>query len=158
MALSEDRKRHIAEVNLWRGHCLDNFARVEQAILTTTEKLNASGKSPSLKLAEGAATRTRNLAEALRNIDPKTEAVKSLEFWSLREPERNELVHGTFDICVTDSGDWAIAIQATSVKKGKIVSVRKLRSKIETEAFLQSITTERKSLKTALLNAEKTFT
>jgi hypothetical protein len=157
VALSEDQTRQIAEVNHWRGCCLDNFARVEQAILSTTEKLRASGRGSGLKLAEGAATCTRNLAEALKNIDPKTEAIRLLEFWSLREPERNELVHGTFNVCSRDNGEWSIAIQAISVKKGKIISVRKLRSRAEAEAFLKSITGERKSLKTSLLKAEKSF-
>ncbi len=157
MALSEDQTRHIAEINLWRGRCLDNFARVEQVILSTTEKLRISGKDSGLKLAEGAATRTRNLAEAFKTIDPKTEAIRLLELWSLREPERNELVHGTFDICATDNCDWSITICAISVKKGKFVSVRKLRSKLESEAFLKSITDERRSLKASLLKAEKSF-
>ena len=59
---NQKQLERIAAVNNWRGQCLDSFARVEQAILRTSEQLLALAIAHPFALQESAGNRTRTLA------------------------------------------------------------------------------------------------
>ena len=144
----------IAAVNHWRGQCLDNFARVEKAIISAYDLpcINALENPP--KLHESAAQRTRILASALRQKFPKTplaaKAAARLDHWALREKQRNGLVHGCFTVKGTGAAQWSLVNETIEIKKGVAV-IRKLpMSSVEAAAFLEAIICERKELESAL--------
>jgi hypothetical protein len=143
----------IAEVNHWRGQCLDNFARVEQAIIQLIERWKTTSPTTAPTLAETASARSRNLSVSLQKhaaTDPKAkQLVKLLELWSHRERDRNDLVHGIFTI--KTSGDrWTVINRTISVKKQVANSRDDLRSAAEADAFLAAVISERKILESAL--------
>ena len=143
----------IAAVNHWRGQCLDNFARVEKAIISAYDLPCLSALENPPKLHESAAQRTRNLSSALRQRFSKTpladKTVARLDNWALREKQRNGLVHGCFTVKGTDASQWSLVNETIEIKKSVAV-VRKLpMSSGEAAAFLQAIISERKELEDA---------
>ncbi|QUL37242.1 hypothetical protein [Erythrobacter sp. JK5] len=145
----------ITAVNHWRGQCLDNFARAEKAIISAFAfEVFASLEAPP-KLHETAAHRTRNLAQALRRSWPNNpsanKAVAQLENWSLREKQRNHLVHGCFTVKPNGTGRWRLVNETTEVRKGFSVTNRVPITNIEAEALLAAIISERKELEATLI-------
>ena len=140
----------IASVNHWRGQCLDNFARAERAIITSLAKLSLDG------LHEAASHRTRNLSIAVFTGMPKDPDAKRLaamlKRWGQREKQRNDLVHGCFQIR-GDAETWRITNQVREIRKRVILERETPIAKIEADAFLKAIIAERKELEDAL----KTF-
>ena len=144
---------HIAEVNHWRGQCLDNFARVECAVIDFVERWRTAAPATAPKLAETASARSRNVVTSLRKHalnDPKAkQALKLLELWSHRERDRNDLVHGIFTV-KSAGGSWTLINRTTLVKSQVITARDDLRSAAEAEAFLKAIIGERKEIEGAL--------
>lgn len=144
----------IAAANHWRGQCLDNFVRVEQAILGAFSESWTQAMSASPKLHESAAIRTRDLAKLLRSGWPKNavaiRVIALLDNWGLREKQRNALVHGLFTVKGTKDGDWLLVNKTIEVKKGVAITTRVPMSKGEAMAFLQAVISERKVLEAAL--------
>lgn len=105
-------------------------------------------------LHESAATRTRDLAKALRTGWPKdpvaSRTIALLETWGLREKQRNELVHGCFTVKGGEGNGWSLVNVATEVKKGVAMARRTPITKPEAAAFLEAVICERKKLGTAL--------
>ena len=144
---------HIADVNHWRGQCLDNFARVEQAIIQLIEKWRDANPATAPTLAETASARSRNLAAALQKHSSSKPTAKQLakllDLWGHRERDRNDLVHGIFTV-KTSAHSWTVINQTISVKK-QVASMRKqLRSAAEAEAFLTAVISERKEIEAAV--------
>ncbi|MBY6219093.1 hypothetical protein [Qipengyuania aquimaris] len=143
----------IAAVNHWRGQCLDNFARVEHAIINVIERWLELDPKTAPALAETASARTRNLGSALKKHqsgDTKAkQLVKLLELWRLREAQRNELVHGVFKVKSGADG-WTLINLTRTVKKQVSRSREYILSANEAAAFLTAIVRERKALETAL--------
>ena len=144
----------IAAVNHWRGQCLDNFARVEKAIIVAYASSCITGLSAPPKLHESAAKRTENLANALKHHFSKSPIAKKvvarLGHWSLREKQRNGLVHGCFTVKGDDSTNWSLVNETIEIKKGVGVTRHLPMSEGEAAAFLRSIIDERKELESAL--------
>ena len=143
----------ITEVNHWRGRCLDDFARAEQAIIRFIERWKEIAPSSAPALDENASARTRNVTSGLQKHFPDdAEAkalVKLLSLWKHREKDRNDLVHGLFTV-KSNSDGWAVVNKTISVKK-QVASVREqLYTAAQAEAFRTAVTSERKSLETAL--------
>ena len=144
---------NIAEVNHWRGQCLDNFARVEQAVIKLIERWRKESPSTAPTLAETASARSRNLASSLQKHGSSEPAAKQLakllHLWGHRERDRNDLVHGIFTI--KSSGDrWTVINRTIAVKKQVAMEKDDLRSAAEADAFLAAIIEERKKLEAAL--------
>lgn len=144
----------ISAVNHWRGQCLDNFARVERAIIEAFSSHGISNANPPPKLHESAAQRTRNLASALKQSfgkNPKAaKAAARLLHWSLREKQRNSLAHGCFTVRGNGAENWSLVNETVEVKKGVAVSTKTPISAIEAVAFLEAVISERKELESAL--------
>jgi len=151
------KQRHhdrIAAVNHWRGQCLDNFARVEQAIIRCSEAILPQAKSHSFKIEEAAAKRTQALRHALEAAWPNlTDAANLsglLDRWSIREKQRNDLVHGKFTVRAGVGSDWQLVNELITVKKGVVLNRRDLVDQVQAEAFLIAVQAERKLLEAAL--------
>jgi hypothetical protein len=144
----------IAAVNHWRGQCLDNFARVEKAIIASIQEALGAEQGHAPRLHESAPHRTRNLATPLRQTFPKNplanKAAARLDRWSLREKQRNDLVHGCFTVKGANGAPWSLVNEVTEIKKGVTVTSKKPMTAIEAQAFLESIILERKELEVAL--------
>ena len=148
----------IAEVNHWRGQCLDNFARVEQAIIRMIERWRKASPATAPTLAETASARSSNLAASLQkhgSAEPTAkQLVKLLQMWGHRERDRNDLVHGIFTI--KSSGDrWTVINRTIAVKKQVATERDDLRSAAEADAFLKAIIGERKKLESALADFDR---
>ena len=144
--------KEIAEVNHWRGRCLDDFARAEQAVVRFMERWQEISPSTAPTLAENASARSRNVAAALQRHFPndgKAKAlVKLLNLWKHREKDRNDLVHGLFTVKTNGDG-WVVVNKTISVKK-QVASVREqLYTAGQAEAFRIAVTSERKALESA---------
>ena len=143
----------IAEVNHWRGRCLDDFARAEQSIIRFIERWQEAAADTAPTLAETASARSRNLIGALqkhRADSPDARAlVKLLTLWKYREKDRNELVHGRFTVKSNEDG-WIVINRLITVKKQVGTVQEELRTQGEAEAFRLAVTNERKALETAL--------
>lgn len=142
----------IAEVNHWRGQCLDNFARAEQAIITFIDRWRDSEPANAPTLAESASARSRNLRESLKDRQPSNprakRIIKLLELWSHRERDRNDLVHGIFTIKTVEDG-WAVINCTMTVKKQVVAKREDLKTSSEAAAFLSAVIKERKALEEA---------
>ena len=143
----------IAEVNHWRGRCLDDFARAEQAIIRFVERWQEHSPATAPALAETASARSRNIVAALQKhfpANPSAKAlVKLLSLWKHREKDRNELVHGLFTV-KSSNGGWAVINRIITVKK-QVATVREeMLTTAQAEAFRAEVTSERKALETAL--------
>ena len=144
--------KEIAEVNHWRGRCLDDFARAEQAVVRFMERWQEVAPSTAPTLAENASARSRNVAAALqKHLPDDAEAkalVKLLSLWKHREKDRNDLVHGLFTVKSNANG-WVVVNKTIFVKK-EVASVREqLYTAAQAEAFRTAVTSERKSLEAA---------
>lgn len=152
MANVQQRER-ISAVNNWRGQCLDNFAP-EHAILRCSERLLALDQPCVFKLEETAGNRTRTLGRSLLDTWPKQPESKRLasllDQWSIREKERNELVHGRFTIRAGCDSAWLLINETSSVKKGIVIAGRSMLDSRQADAFLKQVIAERKQLEEAL--------
>ncbi|MXP47850.1 hypothetical protein GRI43_10695 [Altererythrobacter luteolus] len=146
--MTTDNQKNIAEVNHWRGQCLDNFARVERAVISAIEHFSSIKGADQIKLTDTAGSRTRHLRDWLRKSnDPNCKKLAArLDRWSLRERERNEFVHGCFTIRAVPEGEWVLINEVVQIKKGVRVQDSRLYSKAQTEAFLQTLRAERTPL------------
>lgn len=153
LANAQQRER-IAAVNNWRGQCLDNFARVEHAILRCCERLLAVDQPCAFKLEESARKRTRTLWRSLLETWPKqpesSRLASLLDQWSIREKERNELVHGRFTIRAGCDSAWLLINDTSCVKKGMVIAGRAMLDSRQADAFLKQVIAERKQLEDAL--------
>jgi hypothetical protein len=145
----------IAAVNIWRGQCLDNFARIEHAIIRCSERLLDRVLQKTFTLEESAGNRTRKLREALDSNWPKNpdahQLSNLLDHWSIREKERNNLVHGRFSIRAGVNDGWLLVNELLAVKKGVALGSRHTLDSRQADAFLKAIIDERKRLEEALL-------
>jgi len=144
----------IAAVNHWRGQCLDSFARIEQAIIRCSEAILPHVKSHPFKIEEAAAKRTQALRDTLAAVWPNVPAATKLsgllDLWSIREKERNDLVHGKFTVRAGIESDWQLVNELVAVKKGVVLSRRDLVDQRQADAFLNAVQAERKRLEEAL--------
>ena len=144
----------ISSVNNWRGQCLDNFARIEHAIIRCTEAILPHVKAHPFVLEEAARNRTRRLGEGLEGNWPKVQAATQLssllDHWSIRELERNDLVHGRFSIRASPDADWLLVNELLSVRKGVTITSRSTLDSHQAKAFLSAIRGERKRLEIAI--------
>lgn len=78
-------------------------------------------------------------------------AVSRLQNWSLREKQRNNLVHGRFTVKGNGNENWTVVNETVEIKKGVPVKAQTPIAMLEAEAFLQAIIAERKELEAALV-------
>jgi hypothetical protein len=151
---NQRQRDRIAAVNHWRGQCLDSFARIEQAIIRCSEAILPHTISHPFKIEEAAAKRTQALRDTLATVWPKLPAATKLngllDLWSIREKERNDLVHGKFTVRAGVESDWQLINELVAVKKGVVLSRRDLVDQRQALAFLDAVQAERNRLEEAI--------
>ena len=150
-----DNSKAIAAVNHWRGQCLDSFARVEHEIILLLERWIAAEPKTAPTLAESAAARTRNLVAGLKkhrsSDDDAKDLVQRLEYWTYREKQRNELVHGQFNV-ESEGTEWVLINVTRAIKKQISTERKELMTSAEAKAFLTALRNERRAIVSALSN------
>ncbi len=137
-----------AEIDAWRGCCLDLYARTEQAVGKTLEQAISNGKE--LKLAHLAGQRFDTLQE-LAETEPATtkqrEAlVLAISSWRRVESERFLLAHGTVQELIDRRGDWHVRFDAQIYKTGKSTPTQWCLSKSEAMNLRDTLETRFKAL------------
>ena len=119
------------------------------------ERWIATDPKTAPTLAEAAAARTRNLAAGLKKHRPSDDKAKQLvqqlEYWGFREKQRNELVHGQFNV-ENDGADWVLINVTRAIKKQVSTERKELMTSAEAKAFLTAVRNERRVLVAALSN------
>ena len=106
--IQETQRTAIDDVNRWRGHCLERFARIEQAL---ARWLAPYGKVPPALAAK--------IAAAKAHIEPKSRLSKSLERLAQLSEHRNLIVHACGSVWIDDRGQWLWAFRFTPSGKDK---------------------------------------
>ena len=117
-----EHRRATDDVNRWRGHCIDCYARIEQAIVEGLDDLITSGRNPSLKRASLFGPRIEMLKKALlddtfgKHAAAPRDALAALSFVLAR---RNVLVHGVGKIWIGRGGEWLWQYEFASNVNGR---------------------------------------
>lgn len=107
-SLAEAHEAATNDVNRWRGHCLDLYARIERDCIETIDTMIASGRMPELRHASLFGARIGVVHKALESghfgRKPKAlETLKGLDDALLR---RNDIVHGVGKVWIDIKGNW----------------------------------------------------
>lgn len=107
--LAAEHRRATAEVNRWRGHCVDCFARIELSVVEALDVIIASKRKAALK-------RTPMFKQRIdmMNFALKDEAFgkhvrlsrKALADLAPALSRRNVLVHGVGQVWIGRGGMW----------------------------------------------------
>lgn len=126
-----------AEIDAWRGRCLNVFSRGERAV--TDSLLLAHQKSPNLRL-EPLAGQRLNTLEKLASEHCATEALRTaiqaaIRGWRLYDEERPFFSHGVAIELVDRLSRWHVQVDYIAVQKGVGEPRRRTWSKAEAEGF-----------------------
>ena len=116
--------RATAEVNEWRGRCLDAFTRAEAAIAECLLSLAAvEGRGPRTRLRHLGGQQLDDLTVAIAEDGPfgreGKDARPSLAAYGGYADRRHVLCHGTSKITLDQRGQWT-AVLRTLVFKGGV--------------------------------------
>lgn len=106
------------DVNRWRGHCVECYARLERSMGEALESI--AGASPSAKRAYtfGAKVKALHVALALPATAP-AHLLKSLQSANDLLDQRNRTVHAIGKVWIDRSGNWAWAYRFKSPGKAE---------------------------------------
>jgi len=109
----------IDDVNRWRGHCVELFARVEQELASALAALNAGKIPPAL------AAKMARLDEIVAPAGPSPNAKleKTLTQLAPLAEHRNLVVHARSSVWVNDRSKWLWAYVFTPSGKGSCEQV-----------------------------------
>ncbi len=79
-----------------------------------------------------------------------TRLTSLLDQWSIREKERNALVHGRFSIRSGIESEWLLINETLTLKKGMAIPDRSMWDARQADAFLKAVISERKQLDDAI--------
>jgi len=97
----------IDDVNRWRGHCVECFARLERAMGDALELMAFT--LPSMKRVPFTfGDKVKELRKALVSVGPATDRLlKSLQGADGLLDQRNRIVHASGKVWIDASGNWA---------------------------------------------------
>lgn len=130
-----------AEIEAWRGECLDLFAKGD-ALIGTLLAL-ALDKGHGIHLPQLSGQRTM---EAIRLVslvggteDEVDEAAKALDDWQAIESRGELLAHGTVTEVLDREDNWHALIDTVTYRAGKLHRGRWAVGALETDEFRQQI-------------------
>nr|WP_166177670.1 hypothetical protein [Altererythrobacter segetis] len=133
-------KRHdlaSAEIDGWRGRCLDIFARGERAVSLALEAARA--KDGTLKIKHLAGQRMSDLAEivsAEKATLKQTRAIQTaLESWAQVEGRRAYFAHGVVTVLLNEQGIWHVQLDFAAYRSSRVEDHRWNLSRSEADAF-----------------------
>ena len=106
------------EIETWRGHCLDVFAKGERVVGQTLESLRLSAKgATTIKLRHLAGQRADDLAKHISDSGISAKQAKSvasaLASWREFEERRNYLAHAVSTVTLDAKGGWFVLFDMT---------------------------------------------
>jgi hypothetical protein len=129
----------IDEVNRWRGHCIELFARIEKTLIEALEK-NGAAATPALLPRIAAVS-------ALPGVKPKLNA-KLEKLRGLAE-DRNLIVHSTSTVWIDGNGGWLWAFTFTPAGKAKVSTISHW-DRDRAQAFEKQLSSVEQSLRAQL--------
>lgn len=126
-----------AEIEAWRGRCLNTFSRAEKAVTKTLSMIRAS--DPKARLEPLAGQRLNSL-DKLASEEHATEAQKSalvaaISCWRAVDVKRPYFSHGIVTELIDRTGQWHVQIDFIAVKKGVLEPQRMILSQPEALEF-----------------------
>jgi hypothetical protein len=110
----------VDDVNRWRGHCIECFARIEQALGTALAALAADGRASEIKQPAmfGARLAALHQALALPAFAPETQKARAtLDGLEAYLGRRNAIVHGVGKAWIDGRGEWMWAYRFQPFKR-----------------------------------------
>jgi hypothetical protein len=130
-----------AEIEAWRGECLDLFAKGDGLIGTLLAL--ALDKGHEIHLPQLSVQRTMEairLVALVGGTDEEIEdAGKALDDWQAIESRGELLAHGTITEVLDREGNWHALIDTVTYRAGKLNRGRWAVGQLETEEFRQQI-------------------
>ena len=150
----------IAQVNCWRGECLQSFAQSETAVTETLLLLNAvpvRGASVKLPHLIGQRFEALKLATGPEGIfaSEGAKAHDAISTYMLSEKIRAFLCHGIAKVMLERSGRWTVIFDLTTLRAKKCDCTRLAVTQAEAIETLQEIKRCGSKLKTELGNLRK---
>ena len=116
-----------AEINCWRGRCLDLFAKAEAAVDLALRSAIERGMAASMKHLTG-----QRLAEIVslasseaRATDRQKQAlIASLENWQALYAKRNFFAHGVATVLMDRHGRWSVQLDFWVYRTGREILER----------------------------------
>ncbi len=141
-----------AEIDGWRGRCLNTFARAEKAVTETLAKVR---ESESKTLLEPLAGQRLNALDKLacehRATDAQRAGLKSaLSAWRFLDVKRPFFSHGIVTELTGRAGQWHVQLDFIAVRKGVSEAQRLNLSKSEALAFEEQLHAAFKALSSHL--------
>lgn len=154
----EDQWEHaIAQVNRWRGSCVQRFAQTETAVTETLLVLNAvPEKGPSVKLPHLIGQRFEALKFVLGPegafAKEGTIAHEAVTAFLVRERLRAFLCHGIAKVALERSGNWIAIFNLTTLRSLKCDRTQLVVTQVEANAILEELKLNGNKLRIALGN------
>jgi hypothetical protein len=130
-----------AEIEAWRGRCLNVFARTEKAVTETLAQLQHSNAKVLLEPLAGQRLKTLETIMATYPASAAQQKARetALSSWGKLDVMRPFLSHGILTELVGRTGDWHLQLDFIAVKKGKCEEQRLNWSKAEALDFEESL-------------------
>lgn len=103
--VEQAHRQAIEDVNRWRGHCVECFARIEQSIAATLSAL-AGESTASVPHVFGQRLKRLRDATSPEGPHPCSRILKTLDEMSHLLDQRNRIVHATAHVYVDARGGW----------------------------------------------------
>lgn len=150
----------IAQVNRWRGECLQTFAQTETAVTETLLLLNGVAlKGSSVKLPHLIGQRFEALRLATGPegtfASEGAKAHGAISKYLVNEKLRAFLCHGIAKVTLERSGSWIVIFDLTTIRAQKCDRTRLAVTQAEAIETLQEIKRSGSKLKTELGNLRK---
>ncbi len=152
----------IAQMNSWRGDCVQSFAHSESAVTETLLVLNGvPEKGGSVKLPHLIGQRFEALKFAIAPAGPfakdGAKAHEAISAFLMREQLRAFLCHGVAKVALERSGSWIAIFNLTTLRSQKCERTQLVVTQSEAKAMLEAIKLSGNKLGTALGNLRKQF-
>lgn len=126
-----------AEIEAWRGKCIDLFARGERAIISALQTAQASGKE--VKISPMAGPRFSEIQSLILKVDAtqkqRDAASAAINLWQEVEPKRAFLAHGELTTLLEAQGGWHARFDLTRVKANTPIEEQWVLDRPETTKF-----------------------
>jgi hypothetical protein len=149
------------QINSWRGHCLDLFAKAERAIASALEA--ACDKNPSLTIKHLAGHRLADLARIVTDTGTANEKrskalLDALAAWQCVDAKRAFLAHGVSTVLLDRHGAWHVQLDFTRYQSKRRDRERWSLSELEAAQFEDDLEQKFKLLSTQLGQFRKGLT
>ncbi len=141
-----------AEIEAWRGRCLNTFARAEKAVTETLTKVRE--REPKISLEPLAGQRLSALdklaGEHSTTCAQKAALISALSDWRSLDVKRPFFSHGIMTELTCRTGQWHVQLDFIAIRKGVSEPQRLNWSKLEALEFEERLHTAFKAMASQL--------